>query len=152
LIDKDNKQIGIFSLKEAEKLAQEKELDLILVNEKQVPIVVKLGNYGFFIYQKQKKERKLHKSKKENKEVRISFREAVYDLKRKAEMVKNFLSEGHQVQIRLILKGRERNFDDLAEEKMKNFLSMVEELTSFRIVQDLKKVSNFILVILSPSH
>jgi translation initiation factor IF-3 len=63
---------------------------LILINEKQNPIVVKLGNYGFFIYQKQKKERKLHRSKKENKEVRISFKEAAYDLKRKAEMVKNF--------------------------------------------------------------
>jgi translation initiation factor IF-3 len=125
---------------------------LILINEKQNPIVVKLGNYGFFIYQKQKKERKLHRSKKENKEVRISFKEAAYDLKRKAEMVKNFLADGHQVQIRLILKGRERNFDDLAEEKMRNFLSMIQEITSFRLVQDIKKVSNFLLVILTPGH
>jgi len=123
-----------------------------LINEKQNPIVVKLGNYGFFIYQKQKKERKLHRSKKENKEVRISFKEAAYDLKRKAEMVKNFLADGHQVQIRLILKGRERNFDDLAEEKMRNFLSMIQEITSFRLVQDIKKVSNFLLVILTPGH
>lgn len=125
---------------------------MILINEKQNPIVVKLGNYGFFIYQKQKKERKLHRSKKENKEVRISFKEAAYDLKRKAEMVKNFLADGHQVQIRLILKGRERNFDDLAEEKMRNFLSMIQEITSFRLVQDIKKVSNFLLVILTPGH
>jgi translation initiation factor IF-3 len=125
---------------------------LILINEKQNPIVVKLGNYGFFIYQKQKKERKLHRGKKENKEVRISFKEAAYDLKRKAEMVKNFLADGHQVQIRLILKGRERNFDDLAEEKMRNFLSMIQEITSFRLVQDIKKVSNFLLVILAPGH
>ncbi len=125
---------------------------MILINEKQNPIVVKLGNYGFFIYQKQKKERKLHRGKKENKEVRISFKEAAYDLKRKAEMVKNFLADGHQVQIRLILKGRERNFDDLAEEKMRNFLSMIQEITSFRLVQDIKKVSNFLLVILAPGH
>jgi translation initiation factor IF-3 len=62
------------------------------------------------------------------------------------------LADGHQVQIRLILKGRERNFDDLAEEKMRNFLSMIQEITSFRLVQDIKKVSNFLLVILTPGH
>ncbi|GIW67333.1 MAG: translation initiation factor IF-3 [Candidatus Parcubacteria bacterium] len=149
LINVDNRQLGIFSLAEAEKIAEEKGLDLILVNAQQKPIVVKLGNYGAYVYEKEKKERKSRKEK-ETKEIRISFREAIYDLKRKAEIVKEFLTEGHQVQIKLILKGRERNFQDLAEEKLNNFLNLITDLTNYKITQPLKKTSNFLLVILGP--
>jgi translation initiation factor IF-3 len=151
LIGTDNKQIGIFSLSEAEKIANEKGLDLILINSQQSPIVVRLGNYGAYLYQKEKKERKAKKEQKETKEIRISFREALYDLKRKAEMAKEFLSKGHQVQIKLMLKGRERNFPDLAEEKLNNFLNLLSEITSYKISQPIKKTPNFLLIILGPS-
>jgi translation initiation factor IF-3 len=152
LISADNKQIGIFSLTEAEKIANEKGLDLILINSQQSPIVVRLGNYGAYLYQKEKKERTAKKEQKETKEIRISFREALYDLKRKAEMVKEFLSKGHQVQIKLVLKGRERNFSELAEEKFNNFLNLLSELISYKISQPIKKTHNFLLIILGPSH
>jgi translation initiation factor IF-3 len=151
LISDDNKQIGIVSLTEAESIANEKGLDLILINPKQNPIIVRLGNYGSYIYQKEKKERKAKKEQKETKELRLSFREALYDLKRKAEMAKEFLNEGHQVQIKLIMKGRERNFSDLAQEKLDNFLNILKEITNFKISQPVKKSSNFLLIILGPS-
>lgn len=152
LIGEDNKQIGIFVLPEAEKIANEKNLDLILVNSQQNPIVVKLGNYGAYLYQKEKKERKSKKLYKETKEIRISFREAPYDLKRKTEMVKEFLTKGHQVQIKLILKGRERVFFELAEEKLNNFLNLLSEATTYKIAQPIKKSSNFLSIILKPSN
>jgi translation initiation factor IF-3 len=152
LIGTDNKQIGIFSLSEAEKIAEKEGYDLILVNSQQSPIVVRLGNYGAYLYQKEKKERKAKKEQKEAKEIRISFREALYDLKRKAEMAKEFLSKGHQVQIKLILKGRERNFLNLAEEKLNNFLNLLSEITSYKISQPIKKTPNFLLIILGPSN
>jgi len=151
LIGTDGKQIGVFSLAEAQKIAEEKSLDLILVNPHQKPIVVKLGNYGAYLYQKEKKERKAKKEQKETKEIRISFREAEYDLKRKASFIKEFLDQGHQVQIKLMLKGRERNFQDLAEEKMNNFLKIISELTNYKISQQLKKTPNFLMIILGPS-
>jgi translation initiation factor IF-3 len=152
LIGADNKQIGIVPLSEAEKIANEKDLDLILVNFQQNPIVVKLGNYGAYLYQKEKKERKAKKEQKETKEIRIGFREALYDLKRKTEMAKEFLSKGHQVQIKLILKGRERNFPELAEEKLNNFLNLLGEITTYKVSQSIKKTSNFLLIILGPSN
>ncbi len=152
LIGADNKQIGIVPLSEAEKIANEKGLDLILVNFQQNPIVVKLGNYGAYLYQKEKKERKAKKEQKETKEIRIGFREALYDLKRKTEMAKEFLSKGHQVQIKLILKGRERNFPELAEEKLNNFLNLLGEITTYKVSQSIKKTPNFLLIILGPSN
>lgn len=151
LIDSDGKQLGIFSLSESQRIAEEKNLDLVLLNSRQTPIVVKLVNYGAYLYQKEKKERKAKKEQKETKEIRISFREAEHDLKRKAGIIKYFLSQGNQVQIRLMLKGRERNFQDLAEEKLNNFLKMVAELINFKISQPLKKTVNFLMIILGPS-
>ncbi len=149
LIGVDGKQLGIFSFNEALEIAKKENLDLILVNSNQKPIVVKLGNYGAYLYQKEKKERKLRKERKETKEVRIGFKEAEYDLKRKANLVKEFLEEGHQVQIRLMLKGREKMFADLAEEKFNKFLNLVSELTKFKISQPLKKQPNFLMTVLS---
>ena len=152
LIGSDNKQIGIVDLEKAEEIASSEGLDLILVSDKQKPVVVKLGNYGAYIYKKEKKERKAKKEQKETKEIRIGFREAIYDLKRKAKIVKEFLSKGHQVQVRLILKGRERNFSDLAEEKLNNFLNLLGEIANHKISQPIRRSSNFLLVILSPSN
>lgn len=64
-------------------------------------------------------------------------------------MIKEFLENGHQVQIRLILKGRENLFPDLAEEKLRNFLNSLGELIKFKINQPIKKVSNFYFVVIS---
>lgn len=149
MIDVDGKQRGVFSFNDAVKIAEEEGFDLILINPRQDPIVVRLGDYGAYIYQKEKKERKIKKEQRETKEVRIGFREAEYDVRRKANLVKEFLSEGHQVQIRLILKGRERMFTDLAEEKFNKFLNIVSELTKFKISQPLKKQPNFLMIVLS---
>lgn len=149
MIGNDGKQVGIFNFEEAKQIAEQQKLDLILVNEKAQPVVVRLGNYGVFLYQKEKKSKLIQKKQKETKEIRIGFREAEHDLKRKAEIIKKFLQEGHQVQIRLILKGRENLFNDLAEEKINKFLNLISEISQFKISQPLKKVSNFYFVILS---
>jgi len=152
LIGTDNRQRGIFSLSEAENIAQGEGLDLILINSQQDPIIVKLGKYGAYLYQKEKRERKAKKEQKEAKEIRISFREALHDLKRKTEMAKEFLGKGHQVQIKLFLKGRERNFPELAKEKLNNFLNLLSEIITYKISQPIKKTPNFLLIILGPSN
>ncbi len=149
LIGTDGRQLGIFNFEEAQKIAERENLDLILVNEKQNPLVVRLGNYGQYLYQREKKEREISKKQKEVKEIRIGFNEALFDLKRKSKLIKEFLEEGHQVQIRLNLKGRERLFEDLAEQKLNNFLNLVGELIKFKITQPLKKYSSFYTLMIS---
>lgn len=150
LIGNDDRQRGVFSLEEAKEIAEKEGYDLILVNAKQQPVVVKLVDYGAYIYQKEKKLKNI-KKQKETKEVRISFTEAPYDLKRKAELSRKFLEDGHQVQIKLLLKGRERNFQDLADEKLNNFLKMISEIVKFTVNQPIKKTNNFLMIIISPS-
>lgn len=144
IIGIDGKQKGIFSLEEAKKIAESDGYDLILLNGNQKPPVVKLGNYKEWIYQQKKRERETKKKTKETKEIRIGFNEALYDLERKAQMIKKFLEEGHQVQIRLTLRSRERLFIDLAEKKINEFLSII--LIPYKVVNPLKVFSNFLLI------
>ena len=144
LIGLDGKQIGILSFDESKKIAEDQGLDLILVNAHQNPPVVKLGNYSEWLYQLKKKEKETKRKPKETKEIRIGFNEAKHDLERKAKMIEEFLNEGHQVQIRLIMRSREKLFIDLAEKKLNDFLNLIP--VAYKIVNPLKKFSNFLLI------
>lgn len=150
MIGSDDRLRGIFSLEEAQKIADAEGLDLVLVNAKQDPIVVKLVDYGAYLYQLEKKQ-KGTKKQKETKEIRISFTEAEYDLKRKAELSKKFLENGHQIQIKLFLKGREKAFQELAEQKLNKFLEMINELAKYSMSQPIKKTPNFLMAVISPA-
>lgn len=147
VIGTDGKQRGIFLLDEAKKIAEDEGQDLILVNRNQTPPVVRLGNYKVWLYEQKKKERETKKKIKETKEIRIGFNEALHDLERKAKMIKEFLEEGHQVQIRLILKSRERLFTEIAEKKLSEFLNLIP--LNYKIVNPLKKFSNFLLIVIA---
>lgn len=144
MIGENGKQIGIIDFDEAKKIAEDKNLDLILVSEKADPPVLKLGDYKKFLYEKEKKEKK--KKISEIKEIRISFQEAINDLKRKAKQIEEFLEEGDQVRIRMILKGRQNLHVDLAKEKFENFLSLIEN--KFEKVDEIKKVGNNLVLII----
>lgn len=150
MIGSDDRLRGIFSLEEAEKIAADEGLDLILVNAKLNPVVVKLVDYGAYLYQLEKKQ-KGTKKQKETKEIRISFTEAEYDLKRKAELIRKFLGNGHQIQIKLFLRGREKTFQELAEHKLNNFLAMISEISKFSMSQPIKKTANFLMAVISPA-
>lgn len=147
LIGEDNRQIGIFDLAKALKISEEKSLDLILVNAKAQPPVVKLGNLKEFLI-KRKQEKKKKQKKVELKEIKITVREAQADLERKKKQIIEFLNQGHQVMIRLILKGREKVHPDFAEEKFNRFLEMIKEEKEFKFVQPIKKTPNFFLVVI----
>jgi len=93
-----------------------------------------------------KRKRKKEKGV-ELKEIRISFQEAEGDMKRKAKQIEEFLKEGHQVRIRMILKGRQLLHIDLAEEKIKKFLEMIE--MPIKLTSEIKKQGNNLLVNIS---
>jgi len=145
LIDSDGKNLGIVDIDEAYKIAQSKNTGLIVVSLKSDPVVVKIGDYNKYIYSIKKKIKE--KKVSEIKEIRISFQEAEGDLKRKAKQIEEFLQEGHQVRIRMILKGRQLLHVDLAEEKIKKFLEMIE--IPIKLTSEIKKQGNNLIVNIS---
>lgn len=145
LIDEDGKNLGIFNFDEIFKIAEEKNVGLILISEKANPPVIKLGDYYKYLYKVKKQAKK--ERKVEVKEIRISFQEAESDLLRKAKKAEEFLNEGHQVRINMILKGRQLIHIDLAKEKIIKILENIE--IPFKIVNEIKQQGNSIFVLIS---
>lgn len=145
MIDENGRQIGILSFDEAKKIAEDKKTGLILVSEKASPPVLKLGDYFKYVYNLKKKQKE--KNVSEIKEIRISFQEAEGDLKRKAKQAEEFLKDGDQVRIRMILKGRQILHQDMAKERIEKFISLIE--IPIKIINELKQAGNNLILIIT---
>ena len=149
LVDETGKQIGIISLTEALRISRERNLDLIQVTEKLEIPVCKLGDYGKYLYQLQKKERKQFKKVGELKTVRLSFNISLHDIETKVNQAKKFLEKGDKVRIELRLRGREKGFSNLGKEKINQFLKILERQVQIKIEKELKKEPRGLTIIMS---
>jgi len=140
LVDETGKQMGVISLSEALEMAQKRNLDLIQVTEKVEPPVCKLGDYGKYLYLKEKKEQNPQKQKSgELKEIRLTFNISLHDMETRANLAKKFLDKGDKVKITLLLKGREKALGNFANEKINKFLELLKVLVPFKIEKELKR-------------
>ena len=116
------------SLKEAVKMAEDKNLDLVEITQNAKPPIVKIIAFDKFRYQKEKefKKQKLSQKSGELKKIRISARAAKNDLETRAKKIEIFLNKGNKVEIILWLRGREKYNKEWALIKMKEFVSMLD--------------------------
>ena len=138
VIDENGKQLGIFSLEEALRMARERNLDLIQVTEKVEPPVCKIGDFGKYLYWVKKKERGMKKVS-ETKTIRLGFNISLHDLQTKANQAEKFLRAGNKVKIELILRGRQKGLSDLGKEKIGQFLQILNNLIPIKAEGELKK-------------
>ena len=109
LIGEDGEQLGIMSAREAMKIAQEAELDLVKIAPAAKPPVCKIIDYGKYKYEQATKEKEAKKKQKtvEVKEVRLSPNIDTNDLNTKINNAKKFISKGNKVKVTLRFRGRE---------------------------------------------
>ena len=109
LIGEDGEQLGIMSAREAMKIAQEAELDLVKIAPAAKPPVCKIIDYGKYKYEQARKEKEAKKKQKtvEVKEVRLSPNIDTNDLNTKINNAKKFSSKGNKVKVTLRFRGRE---------------------------------------------
>ncbi len=111
VISSEGENLGVISRSEALRLAQNDNLDLVLLAEKgkeDYP-VAKIMDYGKVAYEKKKQ---LMKAKKKQvviqiKEIRLSPKIGEHDFKTKMNQAIGFLNEGKHLKVSLIFKGRE---------------------------------------------
>ena len=129
LIDDENQQVGVVTLKEAMDMAAEKKLDLVKISPQAVPPVCKIMDYGKHKYEMAKKEKEAKKKQKvtEIKEVRLSLNIEDHDLETKANNAKKFLEKGDKVKVALKFKGRELGHTSLGEEVINRFAETIAE-------------------------
>lgn len=129
VISADGEQLGIMSVAEALKIAEDQDLDLVKIAPQAKPPVCKIMDYSKYRYEKAKREKENRKNQKqiEMKEIRLSVTIDVGDFNTKVNQAKKFLASGHKLKISIRLKGRMMTHSDLGIENMKRFAASLEE-------------------------
>ena len=153
LIDEAGVNIGVIPTQEALTRAREAELDLVEVNPKANPSIVKIMDYGQFKYEKEKKahKQKLQQKKVDTKGIRLSVRISKHDFEFRIDQAIKFLQKGNKLKIELVLKGREKQHPEKAVETIKGFLEQIENNEDLNIIreQDLTKQGGRFTIVLA---
>lgn len=135
LIGKNGEQIGVVQRKEAMRLAEESNLDLVLVSPNAKPPVARIMDYGKYRYEQQKKEREARKNQKivNVKEIRLSPTIDDHDFDTKLRNARKFLEKGDKVKVSIRFRGRAITHKDIGRvvlERMAEATSDVAQVES----------------------
>lgn len=113
----DNVEVGVYSIQDALKMAQEQQLDLVEISPNADPPVCKIIDYNKFLYEKKKKEKEMKAKSKasEVKEIRFTPNTDDHDFDFKAKHAEKFLKEGNKVKAYVQFKGRAIQFKERGE-------------------------------------
>lgn len=130
VISSTGEQLGIMSPREAMRLAEEENLDLVKISPTAVPPVCKIMDWGKFKFEQAKKEKENRKNQKivELKEVQLSMTIDVGDVNVKAKQATRFLEAGNKVKVSIRLRGRQMAHASLAKKVMTDFADLLKEV------------------------
>ncbi len=109
VISADGEQLGIMSSRDALRLAEEANLDLVKISPNAKPPVCKIIDYGKYKYERTRKEKDAKRKQHvvEIKEIRLSPNIDTNDLDTKINAARKFLTKGNRVKVTLRFRGRE---------------------------------------------
>lgn len=150
LIDTDGAQLGIVTPQEALRMAEEKELDLVLLSDKADPPVCRIMDYGKFKFEQEKKAREAKKKQHtaDVKEVKMRYKIEAHDYNVRVKQAERFLRDGDKVKATVMFRGREIQHSDMAEELLRR---MATDLESVGEVQQYpKREGRNMMMLISP--
>ena len=135
MIDTEGKQLGVFLIKDARRLASEKGKDLVEIAPQAKPPVCKIIDFGKFRYEIQKKEKIQKKNQQVSvlKEIRFHPNTDVHDFDFKTRHAINFLQDGNKVKATVVFKGREMAYVEQGENLLKRFLDRVDDVAKIEV-------------------
>ena len=140
LIGSDGENLGVVSLEEAIKKAREEDTDLVEISPNANPPIVKIVDYGKFLYSENKKQ-KATKAKAhvvEVKGIQVKVGTGEHDLNLKAKRASEWLKEGHRVRIDLFLPGRTKYMDEkFLKTRMDRIFKLIS--TEFKVAESPKR-------------
>ena len=151
LIGQDGEQLGIKSKREALQLAEEANLDLVLVAPKARPAVARIMDYGKYRFEMQKKEREARKKQKTItvKEIRLSPSIDTNDFNVKLKRVRKFIEKGDKVRISLRFRGRAITHKDIGRDMIERMAEETSDIAT--VVQRTKMEGRSIFLTLAPA-
>ena len=132
VIGEDGEKVGILPLDKAIELAEDKNLDLVLVAPNATPVVCKIMNYGKYKFEQAKKEKESRKNQKavEIKEIRVTPNIGDHDFAFKSKNARAFLESGNKVKFTVRFRGRELNNVKAGEVVLNKFIEDLAEIST----------------------
>lgn len=129
VVDDEGTQLGVITPDEALEIAQERELDLVLVSDKADPPVCRIMDYGKYKFEQDKraKEAKKKQHKVDVKEVKMRYKIEEHDYEVRVNNAKKFLAKGNKVKATVNFRGREIQHSNLAISLLKRMAKDLEE-------------------------
>lgn len=151
LVGSEGEQLGIMSSREALNIAEEQDLDLVLISPNAEPPVCKIMDYGKFKFDQAKKLKEQRKAQKivEIKEVQLSMTIDTHDVEVKAKAAKKFLGNGDKVKVSIRMRGRQQARPEIGVNIMNSFVEMMEGICTVEKAPEI--MGRNIYMILAPA-
>lgn len=129
LIDENGEQLGIMSSRDAQKIADERRLDLVKIAPTAKPPVCRIMDYGKYKFDQAKKEKEARKKQKtvDVKELRLSPSIDTHDVQVKVKKANEFLKNGDKVKVSIRFRGREIGHSKVGMTILENFAEQTSE-------------------------
>src|SRR6187431_2315385 len=145
----DNIEVGVYSIQEALRMAQDQGLDLVEISPNADPPVCKIIDYNKFLYEKKKKQKEIKANAQKTvvKEIRFGPNTDDHDFNFKVKHAENFLKEGAKVKSYVHFAGRSIVYKERGEILLLKFAQALEELGKVEQLPKLegKRMSMFII-------
>ncbi|HMM52182.1 MAG TPA: translation initiation factor IF-3 [Burkholderiaceae bacterium] len=130
LVGVENEPLGIVSLREAMRMAEEAEVDLVEIAPQASPPVCRLMDYGKFKYQEQKRQHDARLKQKVIQVKEVKFRPGTDegDYAVKLRNLRRFLEEGDKAKVTLRFRGREMAHQEFGVRLLERVRNDLEEL------------------------
>ena len=150
VVDSDGKQLGVIDRLKALEIASQRELDLVLVSEKDNTPVCRIMDYGKYKFEQEKKAKEARKKshQTEVKEVKMRYKIDKHDYDVRIGQATKFLKSGDKVKCTVIFRGREIQHSNLAETLLLKMANDLEEQSE--VQQKPKREGRNMIMFLSP--
>lgn len=152
LVDNDGNQLGIMPTREALKIAEERQLDLVEIAPQAKPPVCRIMDFGKYKYEQSKREKEARKKQKiiDIKEVKLRPNIEDHDFLVKAKNAARFLKDGDKVKATIIFRGREIVHTQLGRQLLVRLAEDLKDLCN--VERQPKLEGKNMIMILTPKH
>lgn len=148
VIDNNLKMLGILSLEEALKIAQDAKLDLVEISHNTVPPVCKILDFKKHMYHQKRKKNDTKKHHKISlKEIKLRPNIGKHDLDVRIKNIIRFIDRGDKVKVTMMFRGREATHKEIGDTIINKILDELKD--KVKLDTGVKKTNNQIIVILT---
>lgn len=148
LIGKDGEQVGVVARDEAMRMAEQAEMDLVLVSPNAKPPVARIADVGKMRYEQQKREREQRRNQKvvNVKEIRLSPTIDDHDFDTKLRQARGFIEDEDKVKVSIRFRGRAITHKDLGRDVLDRFAEGMNDIADVQSRAKMEGRSMFMML------